>query len=539
MKRIFVICLLLSCFASVAQEDAWVYFTNKPNVASYLSDPLSMLTQRAIDRRNAQNIALDNKDVPIHQPYIDQVEAANGITVYAKSKWFNNVHVRGTYEAIQALTALSFVDHVDFANRNLNTGNRKVSQKRTKKFNKTMETETIFNYGSSLNQIQMLNGVTLHEQNYTGAGKVIAVMDGGFPEVSTASTFSRLRDNNQILGGYDFVNRSEDFYSGISHGTMVLSTMGGYKNNQLVGTAPDASYYLFITEDGDNEGPLELSLWVEAAEEADRLGVDVINTSLGYTQFDNPDYDFMYSDMDGQTAFISKGVDVAYSRGMICVVSAGNEGLSDWHYISAPADATHALSIGAVNPSEIPAGFSSYGPAADGRIKPDVAAQGQQAVISGTTGNVTTGNGTSFSGPIMAGMVASLWQALPGKTNEQIMQYVKESGSIYNNPDDRIGYGIPDFGLALATALGTASFSQDNTKFVFYPNPTQNRLNVAFPSGFAEANVSLFNAMGQKVMEQAVNSSKPVISMDKLQSGIYLYNLQTGTYSQSGKLVKE
>ena len=539
MKRIFVICLLLSCFASFAQEDAWVYFTNKPNAASYLSDPLSMLTQRAIDRRNAQNIALDNKDVPIHQPYIDQVEAANGITVYAKSKWFNNVHVRGTYEAIQALTALSFVDHVDFANRNLNTGNRKVSQKRTKKFNKTMETETIFNYGSSLNQIQMLNGVTLHEQNYTGAGKVIAVMDGGFPEVSTASTFSRLRDNNQILGGYDFVNRSEDFYSGISHGTMVLSTMGGYKNNQLVGTAPDASYYLFITEDGDNEGPLELSLWVEAAEEADRLGVDVINTSLGYTQFDNPDYDFMYSDMDGQTAFISKGVDVAYSRGMICVVSAGNEGLSDWHYISAPADATHALSIGAVNPSEIPAGFSSYGPAADGRIKPDVAAQGQQAVISGTTGNVTTGNGTSFSGPIMAGMVASLWQALPGKTNEQIMQYVKESGSIYNNPDDRIGYGIPDFGLALATALGTASFSQDNTKFVFYPNPTQNRLNVAFPSGFGEANVSLFNAMGQKVMEQAVNSSKPVISMDKLQSGIYLYNLQTGTYSQSGKLVKE
>ncbi len=539
MKRIIVIFLLLSGFASFAQEDAWVYFTSKPNAASYLSDPLSMLTQRSLDRRTAQNIALDNKDVPVHQPYIDQVEAANGITVYAKSKWFNNVHVRGSYEAIQALLTLSFVDHVDYANRNLNTGNRQASQKRVKKFNKTMETATVFNYGNSLNQIQMLNGVTLHEQNYTGAGKIIAVMDGGFPEVNTASTFSRLRDNNQILGGYDYVNRSEDFYTGISHGTLVLSTMGGYKNNQLVGTAPDASYYLFITEDGDNEGPLELSLWVEAAEEADRLGVDIINTSLGYTQFDNPDYDFTYPDMDGQTAFISKGVDVAYSRGMICVVSAGNEGLTDWQYISAPADATHALSIGAVNPSEVPAGFSSYGPASDGRIKPDVAAQGQQAVISGTTGNVTTGNGTSFSGPIMAGMVASFWQALPGKTNEQIMQYIKESASIYNNPDDRIGYGIPNFGIALATALGTTPFTQISTKFVLYPNPTQNQVSVAFPNNFSYANVSLYNAMGQKVMEQSVDSSKPAFGLDNLQSGMYLYKIQTNTYSQSGKLVKE
>lgn len=539
MKRIIVIFLLLSCFASFAQEDAWVYFANKPNAASYLSAPLTMLTQRSLDRRAAQNIALDNKDVPVHQPYIDQVEAASGITVYAKSKWFNNVHVRGSYQAIQALLALPFVDHVDYANRNLNTGNRPTAQKRVKKFNKTMETATVFNYGSSLNQIQMLNGVTLHEQNYTGAGKIIAVMDGGFPEVNTASTFSRLRDNNQILGGYDYVNRSADFYTGISHGTMVLSTMGGYKNNQLVGTAPDASYYLFITEDGDNEGPLELSLWVEAAEEADRLGVDIINTSLGYTRFDNPDYDFTYSDMDGQTAFISKGVDVAYSRGMICVVSAGNEGLSDWHYISAPADATHALSIGAVNPSEIPAGFSSYGPAADGRIKPDVAAQGQQAVISGTTGNVTTGNGTSFSGPIMAGMVASFWQALPGKTNEQIMQYIKESASIYNNPDDRIGYGIPNFGLALATALGTTPFTKDDGKFVLYPNPTQSQVNIAFPSNFTYANVSLYNAMGQKVAEQVVSSSKPVVLLGNLQAGMYFYKIASNAYSQSGKLVKE
>lgn len=180
MKRTIVIFLLLSGFASFAQEDAWVYFTNKPNAASYLSDPLSMLTQRSLDRRTAQNIALDNKDVPVHQPYIDQVESASGITVYAKSNWFNNVHVRGSYDDIQALLALSFVDHVDYANRDLNTGSRQASQKRVKKFNKTMETATVFNYGSSLNQIQMLNGVTLHEQNYTGAGKSSPSWMAGF-----------------------------------------------------------------------------------------------------------------------------------------------------------------------------------------------------------------------------------------------------------------------------------------------------------------------------------------------------------------------
>jgi serine protease AprX len=539
MKKLIIVFLLLSGVASWSQEDAWVYFANKPNSAAFLSNPLTMLTQRSLDRRTTQNIALDIKDVPVHQPYIDQVEAANGITIYAKSKWLNCVHVRGNYDDVQALSALAFVDHIEYANRNLNTGNRKASQKRVKPFHKTMETETAFNYGTSLNQIQMLNGVTLHEQNYTGSGKIIAVMDGGFPGVNTASTFSRLRDNGQILGGYDFVNRSEEFYTGISHGTMVLSTMGGYKNNQLVGTAPDAQYYLFITEDGDNEGPLELSLWVEAAEEADRLGVDVINTSLGYTQFDNPDYDFTYEDMDGQVSFASRGLDIAYSRGMICVIAAGNEGNSDWHYISSPADATHALTIGAVNASENPAGFSSYGPSADGRIKPDVAAQGQQSVISGTSGTVGTGNGTSFASPILAGMVASFWQALPGKTNEEIMQLIKESASIYNNPNDRIGYGIPNFGQALATALGTQQFATDNTRFTVYPNPIHDQMTIAFPDNYEYANLSLYNAIGQKVMEQPVSSGNPTIFLNTLQSGMYLYKIQTQTFSQSGKLVKE
>ncbi|MFN9115040.1 MAG: peptidase S8, partial [Bacteroidota bacterium] len=316
MKRFFLLVGILYSFAIVAQEDAWVYFNAKPNAQTFFDNPLSELSQRSLDRRMVQGIPLDLKDVPIFQPYIDQISSNPNIEVLAKSKWFNALHVQGTEEDIRALETLNFVDRVDFANRLLNNPLRSAAQpKKIKKVNKLLESAELFNYGNSANQIQMLNGHLLHQQNYTGNGKIIAVMDGGFPGVNTASSFSRLRNNNKILGGYDFVNRSANFYSGISHGTLVLSTMGGFRDNQLVGTAPDASYYLFITEDGANEWPLELSLWVEAAEEADRLGVDIINTSLGYTEFDNPNYNFTYADMNGNTTFITKGLDIAYSRG--------------------------------------------------------------------------------------------------------------------------------------------------------------------------------------------------------------------------------
>lgn len=537
MKKIVLFLLILSGYAAFAQEDAWVYFNAKPDSQTYLDNPLTMLTQRSLDRRVTQNIALDFKDVPMYQPYINQIETATGITVMAKSKWFNALHVRGLQLDIEALAALPFVDHLDFANRALNTGNRISHPNRTKKFNKTMETEVVFNYGNSLNQIQMLNGHLLHQQDYTGSGKIIAVMDGGFPGVNTASTFSRLRNNNGILGGYDYVNRNTNFYTGISHGTMVLSTMGGYKDNQLVGTAPDAAYYLFITEDGDNESPLELSLWVEAAEEADRLGVDIITTSLGYTQFDDSDYNFTYEDMNGTTAYISKGLDIAFSRGMICVVSAGNEGNNDWHYISAPGDAEHALTIGAVTAAGIHATFSSYGPSSDGRVKPDVVAQGQQSVVSGASGSISTANGTSFSGPIIAGMVASFWQAVPNMTNEQIVQYIKESSSIYTTPDDELGYGIPDFSLALNNALGIQQFSDG--KFLVYPNPAKEQLTVAFPNGFEAADVTLYNSIGQKVMEQHISNASPAITIGTLNAGMYLYQIKSSTFSQTGKMVKE
>jgi hypothetical protein len=537
MKKIILLLFALSNFAVFSQEDAWIYFNSKPDAQTYFDNPLTMLTQRSLDRRTLQNIPLDIKDVPIYQPYIDQIAASSGISVMAKSKWFNAIHVQGTQLDIEALKTLSFVDHVDFANRTLNVAGRIAAPKRIAKVNKTFETQTVFNYGNSANQIKMLKGDLLHQQNYTGLGKVIAVMDGGFPGVNTASTFSRLRNNNQILGGYDYVNRSSNFYTGIDHGTMVLSTMGGFKDNQLVGTAPDASYYLFITEDGNKEGPLELSLWVEAAEEADRVGADVITTSLGYTQFDNSNYDFTYDDMNGVTAFISKGVDVAFSRGIVCVVSAGNEGANNWHYISAPADAVHALAIGAVNSSGNYASFSSQGPSFDGRVKPDVVAQGQQSVLSDTAGNIVTASGTSFSGPIIAGMVASFWQALPNKTNAEIVELIKESASIYSNPNDQLGYGIPNFYLALNNALSVKSSS--NADFVVYPNPTQGEVSISLPYELINANITFYTVLGQKVFNQEITEQNTTIQLNNINSGMYLYKITANNYSQTGKIIKQ
>ena len=539
MRKIYLFLFLVSSFVGFCQEDAWVYFKDKPGAQAYFDSPLTMLSQRALDRRSLQGIALDSKDIPIYQPYINQIIASTGITVKAKSKWFNCLHVRGTQVDITALTSLYFVEKVEFANRSISVN--KIStpkQGKIKPVNKTVEVTTNFNYGNSANQIQMLNGHLLHQSNYTGSGKIIAVMDGGFPGVDTAAPFARLRTNNQILGGYDFVNRSTNFYTGISHGTSVLSLMGGYVDNVLVGTAPDASYYLFITEDGPNESPLELSNWVEAAEEADYFGVDIINTSLGYTTFDNPNYNFTYNDMNGVTAFISKGVDMAFSRGMICVVSAGNEGNDAWHYVSAPADAVNALAIGAVKEDETYAVFSSQGPTSDGRVKPDVTAQGQNPYVSDATGNITnTGSGTSYSGPIVAGMVACLWQALPTKTNQQIKQLITQSADRYASPTVQYGYGIPDFNLAVANGLSVASFY--NKDFVVFPNPAANSISVVLSEGFNSANIVLYTVLGQKVLEEKITTQSSDFSIKSLDKGTYLYKIDSNGFSKSGKIVKQ
>lgn len=540
MKKWYYFTFLLLTAVSFAQEDAWVYFNNKPNAQYYLDNPLAMLSQRALDRRTNQNIAINIQDVPIHQPYVDQIEATPGIEVKAKSKWMNAVHVRGSLEDINSLAGIEFVQHIEYANKSLNISGRNQASAQNNFSNsvhKVLETQIDFAYGTSGNQAEMLNLHKLHQQDFTGSGKIIAVMDAGFPGVDTANPFQRLRDNNLILGGYNFVGQSNDFYTSNSHGTLVLSTMGGYVENQLIGTAPDAQYYLFITEDAASENPVEESYWVEAAEMADYLGADIINTSLGYFQYDNPNYNYTYANIDGATSFISRGTNVAFSKGMICVSSAGNSGSGPNPYVAVPADALHGFAVGAVKPDETYATFSSIGPTFDQRIKPDVMAQGQGAVVSSVTGTIGVANGTSFSGPIMAGAIASFWQAIPWATNQQVLDFVRQSADHYVNPTSQFGYGIPDF----QAALNLAQLSVNDTavgRFLVYPNPVAENLKVSFPNHFDSATISILNNLGQLVLEQNIQSGF-AIDLQSFPSGIYLYTIKSRDFVQTGKLIKE
>lgn len=538
IKKILFLFVFLNVFFVQAQEDAWVYFNDKPDASYYLANPLQMLTQRALDRRTSQGISLDNSDVPIAQTYINQVAASTGITVMAKSKWLNALHVRGTQANIQLLTNLSFVSHIQFANASLNSrnSNNANKSKELKSVNKQLEALVNFNYGGSANQIQMLNGHLLHQQNFTGQGKIVAIMDAGFPGVNTAAPFQRLRDNNLILGGYNFPDRNTSIYTRNSHGTSVLSCMAGYVDNQLVGTAPDAQYYLFITEDVNSENPVEESYWVEAAEMADSLGVDVINTSLGYFEYDNPNYSYSYSDMNGIKTFAARGADKAFSKGMICVTSAGNSGNSANPHIATPADAITTLTVGAVDASENYVSFSSIGPSFDGRVKPDVCAKGGGATVSTSSGTITTANGTSFSSPILAGMVTTFWSAVPNMTNTQIVQFVKQSADLYNNPTIYKGYGVPDFQLALTNALSTNNY--ENDLVLLYPNPVQDRLTIIIPNSETPSQFVLFNNIGQLVVSFSISDTNSTISLDNLASGLYFYQLKTKNKTSQGKVLK-
>lgn len=535
-NRLVLLLFLLFSVNSFAQnEDAWVYFKNKPSESIFLSSPLKMLSQRSLDRRARYQIPIDNKDAPIEASFMSQIRDAIGITVLAKSKWLNALHIQGSQNDITNLLNLDFVARVEFANNSLNNPEKSSSTNKLNSHLEKLKIEADFNYGYSNNQIEMLKGNVLHENDFTGEGMQIAVIDAGFPNVDNFEAFKRIRDNNQILGGYNFVDRNTDIYTRNSHGMSVLSTIAGYLENEFVGTAPDAKFYLFISEDTYNEVPLEESLWVEAAEKADSLGVDVINTSLGYTTFDNPNYNYSYNDMDGKTAFISRGAEIAFSRGMIIVNSAGNSGNKDWIYINSPADAESVLSIGAVNENGEIASFSSFGPTSDGRIKPDVCAQGAGVYIIDNNGNIATSNGTSFSSPVLTGVVTCLWQAFPRKSNIEITQIVKEYASLYNSPTTQEGYGIPNFELIYYYLTDT---EMPITDFTLYPNPVMEELSLQFPTDLEKVQIRISNTIGQIITAKTIYKDAPKIDLSFLQNGLYLISLSYNNEFETIKIIK-
>ena len=538
-KQIFFFSLLCFQFYAYAQQDAWVYFVDKQNVSQYLANPVTILTQKAIDRKERYNIAIDERDVPVNENYISQIKVQEGITVLAKSKWFNAVHIRGSETNINALNNLPFVSRVRFANKNLNntTTTKQEKQKEVSKLETALVT---FNYGNALNQIQMFNGDKLHVLGFTGKGITIAVLDAGFPNVNIMSSFQRLRGADNLLGNYDFVNRDDDVFTNTvsNHGTLVLSDMAGYIENQFVGTAPDASYYLFTTEDDTSENPVEESYWVEAVERADSLGVDIVNTSLGYKDYgpNYSSYSYTDSDLDGKTAYITKGANIAFEKGLLLVTSAGNSGSSG---VGAPADSQYVLSIGAVDASGNYVSFSSIGNAFQPSQKPDVVAQGQSSYVITENDVLSTASGTSFSAPILAGGIACLWQALPNKTNAEIMQLIRASASLYTMPNNQLGFGIPDLNDTLQKAMLSDDNDENTKEIKLFPNPSKDIVFVDLPNDETEATIRFYDILGKQVLDFKLNLKQTPIDILSLPVGLYIVKIESTIMSKTFKFIKK
>ena len=304
-------------------------------------------------------------------------------------------------------------------------------------------------YGMGAEQIKIHHGDSLHLAGFKGKGIQIAVIDAGFYNVDAMKIFK----NTTILGTHDFVNPSSDIYGEHNHGMKVLSCMAVNTPHVMVGTAPEASYWLVRSEDNDTEQPVEEDNWAAAVEFADSVGVDIVNTSLGYYSFDDPIDNYTYRQLDGHTSLMAASASYAAKKGLLVVCSAGNSGMDEWKKITPPADAEDILTIGAIDNMGLNAAFSSIGNTADGRIKPDVMAMGVHSAVIGVDGGTAFANGTSFASPIFCGLVACLWQACPWLTVRQLIQVVHEASDRNAYPDNIYGYGVTDMWKAYQLAM--------------------------------------------------------------------------------------
>ena len=506
--------LLILLFPSFifAQDGAFRYFisfNNKANTDYSINTPEQYLSLKTIAKRQKYSIPIDSTDLPISSQYLN-ILRLEGFVIENKSKWFNGVVVSSFDSLLIQTLNHNFIDTL------ICFGSWQNAKKICEKWKINYSSA---DYADAYNQLNMLGGHQLHNNDYKGSGMTIAVIDAGFYKVNELDVFIDLQ--NQILATYDFVDRNTNVYDDHTHGIMVLSTMGAKQSGKMIGTAPEADYILLRTEDVFSENLIEEYMWVCAAEYADSAGADIINSSLGYTTFDNPIFNYTYANMDGKTAPISIGAGIACDKGIIVVNSAGNSGNSNWHYIGAPADHPAVLSVGAVDENEEFASFSSYGPNAEGFTKPNVVAQGKNTVVATSSNEVMTGNGTSFSSPVTAGMVACLLGANPDKSPDDIKLAIYESTDRYLNPDSQFGYGIPNY------------YCAHQSLYYNFTIPVENSI-------MGDVKYSIYTVDG-KIIDKGVlyyNNPQDAIKIIKPKTaGVYIINLSAEAYSLSKKFI--
>jgi hypothetical protein len=556
MKITFYFLLFIFCGKLAFSSEPlmiWVEFSDKAHSNFSLSRPHEFLSQRAIERRQKQNIPYDSYDLPVSHAYIDSILSDSTISLFYTSKWFNGAMFKAVSEqSLNHIQQFGFVQFIEIAKKSLSVvpHNKGIqSESMLHPFNSPYLFDfqqygsNLADYGESAEQILMLNGQSLHEEGYWGQSKVIAVLDAGFRNVDTLPAYTDLWNNNQILGYYDFVQAKQELYKGHSHGAYVLSVMGATQPGIFSGTAQKASYWLLRTEDASSEFRIEEYNWLAGAEFADSAGADIINSSLGYTAFDDTLQNYRYFNLDGSSTVTARAANMAFSRGLLVVNSAGNYGTQSWKYIGTPADAHGVLAVGGTDNKRIRASFSSVGPSYDGRVKPQVSAQGLAVAVINNFGSVSRANGTSFSAPLIAGMAASLWSKYPEASNSQIKQAIIRSADRYFSPDSLYGFGIPDFQQA-SIILEKKIDDDDFLKLI--NNPLQPESSITFYS-FKNENVSIsmFNSSGQLVWAKegltaysGFNELKPFYDIGLLTSGIYLIRVNFSDRTETIKAIK-
>ncbi len=492
-------------------------------------------------------------DLPVNPDYVDSV-MSHGAVVLTRSKWFNGVTIEADAVTYTSVLSLPFVQQITMVNRILShAAEERIEQDKfqmplSDDINNPLRTQ-LLNYGQSSTQIEIMNGDYLHDIGFHGENMLIALLDAGFYHVNMLAPFDSLRMNNQIIGTWDFVANEVGVYEDHDHGMAVLSTIGGDVEGQLIGTAPKANFWLLRTEDGATEHRIEEYNWDAGAEFADSAGADIISTSLGYSNhFTNSSEDHTYSEMNGHTTVCARAANIAFSKGMLVIASAGNSGAVNdtWKYINSPGDADSALAIGSVNGTGRRSSFSSRGPSYDRDIKPNLAAVGEGTVLSTGAGTIGSGNGTSFSCPVLAGSAACLWQAFPHKKNIEIFNAIQESASQYDHPDSLLGYGIPNFKLAyqILLGIGDPGYSTTDQLIHVFPNPSSENLSIKYYSvSDQELSIEIFDAIGKNVLQEKSSVSAKVfntiqIPFARLGKGIYFIRVVGKESSFLEKAVK-
>ena len=551
IRPIFLSFIFMVCLANVSPAQTnpryLVLFKDKNNSPYSIENPTAFLSERSVSRRERQRIRLTNTDLPVNPAYVEAVKQTGAKVIYT-SRWFNGALIEASNAQLDQIKSLPSFKGIELNLPVANITTASTGILRVGAVSDKLGTAEL-DYGRMANQLALMETSVLHDKGFYGQNMLIAVLDNGFSNGNLVNFLKPVFDENRLVDSHDFVARDGNVYNdGASeHGLKVLSTMAAYLPSSMIGVAYKASFALYRTENDEGESPYEEITWLMAAERADSLGADILNSSLGYRtfsgEFNTPAYIYTRAQMDGKTTIIARAARFATRTGMLVINAAGNEGSAG---LSSPADVDSVLTVGGTTYDFSPYSNTSVGPNALNQRKPDVAAVGAGTVVGTSLGSATSGNGTSFAAPLIAGLSAILWQAHPQLTAQQIIGILQKSGHQYNTPDNILGYGVPRLSRAEQiineelVPLGTEG-SILNAIFL-YPNPTEGDLTLTIPVALRDkkATLEIYNQSGNTLFKKTLLlTEKTPVAPTQLTTGLYILKIRVGEQERSIRFIRK